>query len=148
MARDEIRKKLEREDGQSIANTDIRIGDNAITRVRDKASENHRSVPRRIVAPEQSPPLFPLPLPPTDVDFSDDLATLPFPLKGTDLQFVVMLHMMSQMQFGGVLLKLLLLLLLLLRVHSLVMVSLRGIQARGTQQIRALPKQRCHLHPR
>lgn len=37
MARDEIRKKLEREDGQSIANTDIRIGDNAITRVRDKA---------------------------------------------------------------------------------------------------------------
>lgn len=60
----------------------------------------------------------------------------------------MMLHMMSQMQFGGVLLELLLLLLLLLRVHSLVVVSLRGIQARGTQQIRALPKQRCHLHPR
>lgn len=59
----------------------------------------------------------------------------------------MMLHVMSQMQLGGMLLKLLLLLLLLLRVHSLVMVSLRGIQARGTQQVRALAKQRCHLHP-
>lgn len=54
----------------------------------------------------------------------------------------MVLHVMSQMQVGRMLLKLLLLLLLLLllRVHSLVMMCLRGIQARGTQQGGALPK--------
>lgn len=56
-----------------------------------------------------------------------------------NLQFVVMLHVMSQIQIGRML-KLLLLLLLLLRVHSWMMMSLRRIQARGTQQGGALPK--------
>lgn len=49
------------------------------------------------------------------------------------------------------LLHLLVLLLLLLRLrrlmHTLVMVSLRGVQAGGTQQGSAFPEQRCHLHP-
>jgi len=51
---------------------------------------------------------------------------------------------------GGVLLllHLLMLLLLLLRLmHSLMMVSLRGVQTGCTQQRSALPEQRCHLHP-
>jgi hypothetical protein len=52
---------------------------------------------------------------------------------------------------GVLLLHLLVLLLLLLRLrrlmHTLVMVSLRGVQAGGTQQGSALPEQRCHLHP-
>lgn len=43
---------------------------------------------------------------------------------------------------------LLLLLLVLLLLHRLVMVGLRGVQTGGTQQGGALPKQRCHLHPR
>ena len=54
------------------------------------------------------------------------------------------------MHVGGVLLllHLLVLLLLLLRlVHTLMMVSLRGVQAGCTQQGSALPEQRCHLHP-
>lgn len=56
------------------------------------------------------------------------------------------------MHVGGVLLlllHLLVLLLLLLRlrlVHTLMMVSLRGVQAGCTQQSSALPEQRCHLH--
>lgn len=56
------------------------------------------------------------------------------------------------MHVGSVLLllHLLVLLLLLLRlrlVHTLMMVSLRGVQAGCTQQGSALPEQRCHLHP-
>ena len=52
----------------------------------------------------------------------------------------MMLHVMSQMQVGRMLELLLLLLLLLLRVHRLVMVRLRWIQTRGTEQGGALPK--------
>lgn len=54
---------------------------------------------------------------------------------------VVMLHVVTEMQVGGMLL-----LDLLLLMHGLMVVSLRGIQGGGTQQGGALPEQRCHLH--
>lgn len=64
----------------------------------------------------------------------------------------MVLHVVAdEVHVGGVLLLLhllvLLLLLLLLRlVHTLMMVSLRGVQAGGAQQGSALPEQRCYLH--
>lgn len=75
--------------------------------------------------------------------------------RGGYLHLVVVLHVVAdEVHVGGVLLLLLLhllvllLLLLLLRLmHTLMMVSLRGVQAGGAQQGSALPEQRCHLHP-
>lgn len=63
----------------------------------------------------------------------------------------MVLHVVAdEVHVGGVLLLLhllvLLLLLLLRLVHTLMMVSLRGVQAGGAQQGSALPEQRCHLH--
>lgn len=71
--------------------------------------------------------------------------------RGGYLHLVVVLHVVAdEVHVGGVLLLLhllvLLLLLLLRLVHTLMMVSLRGVQAGGAQQGSALPEQRCHLH--
>lgn len=70
--------------------------------------------------------------------------------RGGYLHLIVVLHVVAdEVHVGGVLLllHLLVLLLLLLRlVHTLMMVSLRGVQAGGAQQGSALPEQRCHLH--